>query len=461
MSINNASRREFLKRAAALSALGGAAPFALNLAGIGAAAAATDPDYKALVCLFFYGGNDQTNTVIPYDATSYNDYYAARDTIARAQADLLPLTTLSDLGGRQLALPKEFAPIKTLFDGGKAAILANVGPLVAPIKDAAEYKSGKVPVPPKLFSHNDQTATWQAFTPEGAKLGWGGRFGDLLGSMNSNAVFTAVSAAGNTVFLSGTNTFQYQISSSGAVGINNINATSLFGSPQGAAALRAVSTGNSSQLFEREHGRIVQRSIDAQAAVAAALATLPTTDARVALPTAQANNNLARQLQVVARLAGVSAALGVKRQVFFVSIGGFDTHDNQLTQQPTLHTAIAGAVDYFYNATVQLGIANNVTLFTGSDFGRTLTSNGDGSDHGWGSHHFIVGGAVKGQDVYGSFPVVKLGTAEDVGSGRLLPTTSVDQYAATLGRWFGVSDSDLGTILPNIGRFSTRYLNFI
>lgn len=461
MSSHNASRREFLKRSAALSMLGGAAPFALNLAGIGAAAAATDPDYKALVCLFFFGGNDQTNTVIPYDTASYNDYFAARDSIARLQTDLLPLTTLSNLGGRQLALPKEFAPLKTLFDGGKAAILANVGPLIEPIANAAEYKSGKKRVPPKLFSHNDQVATWQAFTPEGAKLGWGGRFGDLLGSMNSNTVFTAISAAGNTVFLSGQNTFQYQISSGGAVGINNINSASLFGSPQGAAALKAVSIGNSAHLFENEHGRVVKRSIDAQAAVSAALTSLPASDPKVALPTAQAQNRLAQQLQVVARLAGVSASLGVKRQVFFVSIGGFDTHDNQLTAQPALHASIAGAVDYFYNATVQLGIANNVTLFTGSDFGRTLTSNGDGSDHGWGSHHFIVGGAVKGQDVYGNFPVVKLGTAEDLGSGRLLPTTSVDQYAATLGRWFGVADSDLSTILPNIGRFPTRYLNFI
>ncbi|GAA5178858.1 DUF1501 domain-containing protein [Niveibacterium umoris] len=461
MSHNNASRRDFLKRAAALSALGGAAPFALNLAGVGAAAAATDPGYKALVCLFFFGGNDQTNTVIPYDSASYNDYYTARDTIARLQTALLPLNPLTSLGGRQLALPTEMSALKALFDGGKAAILANVGPLVAPIKDATEYKSGKVPVPAKLFSHNDQTSTWQAFTPEGSKLGWGGRFGDLLGSMNTNSVFTAISAAGNTVFLTGQNTFQYQISSGGAVGINNIAASSLFGSTAGAAALKAVTTGNSAQLFEKEHGRVVQRSIDAQAAVSAALTTLPTTDTRVALPTAQANNNLAKQLQIVARLAGVSAALGVKRQVFFVSIGGFDTHDNQLTTQPGLHASISGAVDYFYNATVQLGIANNVTLFTASDFGRTLTSNGDGSDHGWGSHHFIVGGAVKGNDIYGTFPTIKLGTPEDVGSGRLLPTTSVDQYAATLGRWFGVSDSDLSTILPNIGRFSTRYLNFI
>lgn len=461
MSPNNASRREFLKRAAALSALGGATPFALNLAGVGAAAAQSAPDYKALVCLFFYGGNDQTNTVIPYDATSYADYFAARDTIARAQTDLLPLSPLTSLGGRQLALPTEMAALKALFDNGKAAILANVGPLLAPIKDATEYKSGTVPLPPKLFSHNDQTSTWQAFTPEGSKVGWGGRFGDLLGSMNSNAVFTAISAAGNAVFLSGQNTFQYQISTSGAVGINNINATSLFGSAQGAAALKAVTTGDSAQLFEREHGRVVQRSIDAQAAVSAALTTLPSTDARVALPTAQANNGLAKQLQIVARLAGVSAALGVKRQVFFVSIGGFDTHDNQLTTQPALHGTVSAAVDYFYNATVQLGMASNITLFTASDFGRTLTSNGDGSDHGWGSHHFIVGGAVKGNDVYGNFPVIKLGTPEDLGSGRLLPSTSVDQYAATLGRWFGVADSDLGTILPNIGRFSTRYLGFV
>ena len=459
MNSNNASRREFLKRATALSVLGGATPFALNLAAIGSAAADTS-DYRALVCLFLYGGNDQTNTVIPYDQASYDAYNAARSTIARARTDLLEIVPTNAPAGRGFALPPELAPIKTLFDSGKAAVLANVGPLVAPVKDATEYKSGKVQLPPKLFSHNDQQATWQAFSPEGARLGWGGRLGDLFASQNANTTFTAISAAGNAVFLSGQTTIQYQISTSGAIPINGLSGT-LFGSPAGTAALRSVITKNSSQLFEKEHAAVVQRSIDAQMAVSAALANIPATDARVALDTSVAANGLAKQLQIVARLIASAPALGARRQVFFVSLGGFDTHDDQLVNQPKLHDTLARAVSYFYNATAALGVADKVTLFTGSDFGRTLTSNGDGSDHGWGSHHFIVGGAVKGQAIYGNFPEIRLGTAEDLGSGRLLPGTSVDQYAATLARWFGVADSDLPLVAPNIGRFATTDIGFL
>jgi uncharacterized protein (DUF1501 family) len=176
---------------------------------------------------------------------------------------------------------------------------------------------------------------------------------------------------------------------------------------------------------------------------------------------AQANNKLAQQLQIVARLIAVNGALGAKRQVFFVSLGGFDTHDNQIVTQASLHTQLAGAIDYFYQSTVALGVASQTTLFTASDFGRTLTSNGDGSDHGWGAHHFVVGGAVKGGDIYGTFPVVAMGTTDDVGSGRLLPLSSVDQYASTMAKWFGVGDSNLNLIAPNIGNFTKRDLGFM
>jgi len=172
-------------------------------------------------------------------------------------------------------------------------------------------------------------------------------------------------------------------------------------------------------------------------------------------------NSLSDQLRMVARMIGARQALGSRRQVFFVSQGGYDTHDFQLRDQPNLHTALAAAINAFYQATVELGVASQVTTFTASDFGRTLTSNGDGSDHGWGSHHFVIGGAVRGGSIYGTFPTVAMGTAEDIGSGRLLPTTSVDQYAATLGRWFGVSDTSLATVLPNIGNFPTRDLGFL
>lgn len=455
------SRRLFLKHAGALSVLGGAAPFALNLAGIGAAAAQAAPDYKALVCLFLFGGNDQTNTVIPYDQSSYDAYAAARPGLERPRDQLVPIVPATAQGGRQFALPPELAPLATLFSVQRAAVIANVGPLIEPIADAAAYRAGRGRVPPKLFSHNDQQAVWQAYSPEGARFGWGGRLADLLASQNSTATFTAISAAGNAVWLSGRDITQYQISSSGAVQVNGLRNASLFGAPQGAAALRSLLTADSAQLLEKEHARVTGRSIDAATAVGAALASLPASDSRVALPAGLSANRLAQQLQIVARMVGVQGTLGARRQVFFVSLGGFDTHDNQLTSQPGLHTTLAQAVDYFHTALAALGASNNVTLFTASDFGRTLTTNGDGSDHGWGAHHFVVGGAVRGGDIYGVFPEVRLGTTDDIGSGRLLPRQSVDQYAATLARWFGVSDSDLPLIAPNIGNFATRTLGFM
>ncbi|MDB5802651.1 MAG: hypothetical protein JWL63_3590 [Rhodocyclales bacterium] len=468
----SASRREFLKRAAALSALGSATPFALNLAGIGSAAAQAVPtDYKALVCVFLNGGNDHNNTVMPYDVSSHATYAAARGGIVAAGGIALDRTSLQEIvpatsqgAGRQFALSAELAPLQALFAAGKAAVVANVGPLIMPIANATQYRSGIVATPPKLFSHNDQQATWQAFTPEGGQVGWGGRLGDMFASANSNTIFTAISAAGNAVFLSGQNIFQYQVSTSGAAAISGASNTNLFGSGNGASGganvLKSLIQQSSSNVLEQDHANVVVRSLGAASLVSSALTGVPASDARVALG-AQTNNRLAQQLQIVARLIAANGALGAKRQVFFVSLGGFDTHDNQITAQAALHTQLAGAIDYFYKATIALGVANNTTLFTASDFGRTLTSNGDGSDHGWGAHHFVVGGAVRGGDIYGTFPVVAFGTTDDVGSGRLIPSTSVDQYATTMAKWFGVADSNLNLIAPNIGNFTTRDLGFM
>lgn len=468
----SASRREFLKRAAALGTLGGITPLALNLAAMSASAAQTMPtDYKALICLFMNGGNDHNNTVMPFDAASHAAYAAARGGavseggIALDLASLLEIVPATSQGsGRRFALSTELAPLQSLFAQGKAAVVANVGPLITPIANAAAYKAGTLAIPPKLFSHNDQQATWQAFSTEGSKIGWGGRLGDLFASANSNALFTAISVSGNAVFLSGQSIFQYQVGTSGATAISGASNTNLFGSGNGANSganvLKSLVQQSSSHVLEQDHASVVKRSIEASGLVGSALATVPASDARVALG-AQANNRLAQQLQIVARLIAVNSALGTKRQVFFVSLGGFDTHDNQIVAQAALHSQVAGAIDYFYKATVALGVADKATLFTASDFGRTLSSNGDGSDHGWGSHHFVVGGAVKGRDIYGTFPVVALNTADDVGSGRLLPSTSVDQYACTLAKWFGVDDANLGLIAPNIGNFTTKNMGFM
>ncbi len=448
------SRRAFLQTASRMSLLGTAAPFALNLAAMGAASAQSVSDYKALVCVFLFGGNDQTNTVIPFDTAEFAAYTNARPSIARAGTDLTSLGAVASQGGRSFALPNELAPLVGHWQGSQLAILANVGPLFVPT-NKTQFQNNAVPLPPKLFSHNDQQSVWQSTGAEGTTTGWGGRLADLILGGNTKQTFTAVSVSGSAVFLSGQNVIQYQVGSGGPTAIGGLGA-GLFGASTGGQVLQQLITAARPTLFENEYNRVTQRSITSTTDLSGALASAPVL--QTVFPT---GNALADQLKMVARMISVRQALGMTRQVYFVSLGGFDTHDFQLRDQPTLHATLAGALAAFYSATVELGVANSVTTFTASDFGRTLTSNGDGSDHGWGSHHFVLGGAVKGGSIYGAFPQIQAGTAEDVGSGRLLPTTSVDQYAATLAKWFGVPDSSLATVSPNIGNFTTRDLGFL
>ena len=462
-SSTNASRRAFLQRASALSVAGVAAPWALNLAALAEASASTATDYKAIVCVFLYGGNDYGNTLVPYDTSNYNAYQQQRPSLAYARNELsatilTPTITPIDVQGvaHQYALAPELAPLLPMFNAGKMGILLNVGTLVQPITKQ-QYTNKTAPLPPKLFSHNDQQSVWQSSTPEGATSGWGGRMGDLFESGNGNATFTCVNVAGNAVYLAGKTAVQYQVSTKGSVPLAGLK-NPLFGSTACSDALRTLVTQQRTHLFENEYNRISKRSIDADVTLTSALAGGPTIN--TVFP---ADNNLADQLKIVARMISTADQIGAKRQVFFVAIGGFDTHDGLLTDHPVLLTTVADAMTAFYNATVELGVANQVTTFTASDFGRTLSGNNDGSDHGWGSMHFMLGGAVKGQRFYGTAPVVANNGPDDVGQGRLLPTTSVDQYAATLGRWMGVSDSDLLSLLPNLKNYnvSSRNLGFV
>ena len=454
------SRRAFLKRSAALGIAGGAAPFVTNLAAIGEAAAATASDYKALVCVFLFGGNDYANTLPPYDQASYNLYAAARQNLAH-QRDTLAATLLNPTtalaGGRQYALSPTMAPLLPIFDAGRMAVVLNVGTLVQPTTKA-QYTANSVRLPPKLFSHNDQQSYWQASNPEGATSGWGGRIGDLLQSGNGTSTVTCINASGNAVFLTGRTAIQYSVGTTGPIALLN-NASTLFGSTAAASTLRTLMTGTNANMLANEHGIISKRALDTYAQVNAALAGAPAAN----FPLFPTGNNLASQLQIVARLISVSQELGAKRQVFFVSQGGFDLHDNLLAQHPGLLANVANAIRAFYDTTVALGVSDRVTTFTGSDFGRTLQSNDDGSDHGWGSMHFVTGGAVNGRRFYGTPPAIGNNTPDDVGQGRLLPTISVDQYASTLASWFGVSAGNMSTVLPNIGNYnpSTWNLGFV
>jgi uncharacterized protein (DUF1501 family) len=459
----NASRRAFLQRASALSLAGSAAPWALNLAAIGEAAAATAADYKALVCVFLYGGNDYGNTLVPYDPAHYALYQGLRPTLAytRTALDATALNAAAaplDRDGvpYQYALAPELAPLLPLWQAGQLATVLNVGTLVQPTTKA-QYTAKSVPLPPKLFSHNDQQSVWQSSSPEGATSGWGGRMGDLLMAGNGQATFTCVNVSGNAVFMSGKSAVQYQVSSSGSVPLNAIKSP-LFGSAACSTALRSLVTAPRTHLMEAEHTRVMARSIDANETLTTALAGAPTIN--TVFP---AGSSLASQLKMVARTISGADALGAKRQVFFVSMGGFDTHDGLVTEHPVLLATVANALAAFQASLVELGVADRVTTFTASDFGRTLSGNNDGSDHGWGSMHFVLGGAVNGQRYFGTAPVIANNGPDDVGQGRLLPTTSVDQYAATLGGWFGLSNAQLLAVLPNLVNYnaSARNLGFV
>lgn len=458
----SASRREFLKRSGALASAGvAAAPWAMNLAGLAAAASAhaATEDYKALVCVFLAGGNDCHNTLIPLDAANYAKYAKLRGSIALSQGDIAATELVPGnawTGGRRMALSPNLAPLKTLFDSGRLSVVMNVGPLLGPLT-LAQYRQN-LGVPPKLFSHNDQQSTWQAGGTEGSTTGWGGRMADLMLSGNgaNAAMFSSISATGNAVFLSGRNVTQYQVSPTAGGAVKVLPAGGAGAGVDGAvvAAVNGLLTRASPHALEESHAAIARRSIATEGVVTNALSGV--TDKALI-----AGNGLSAQLNLVARMIAARAALGARRQVFFVSFGTFDLHAMATDKQPGLHSTLANALKAFYDATAAMGVADKVTTFTASDFGRTLSNNGNGSDHGWGGYHFVMGDAVKPRSWVGQLPDVAVGGAHDVGQGRLLPQVSVDQYGATLARWMGVSAGDMGTVFPNIGNYAAQDLGFL
>ena len=454
--IHDQSRRAFLKRCALLGLAGTATPFVTSLAAIGEAAAATASDYKALVCVFLYGGNDYANTLVPYDETSFAAYRAARANIAY-QRDALAGSVLNPAvalpGGRAYALSPSMPEMSQLFAAGKMAVALNVGTLVEPTTKT-QYANRTVRLPPKLFSHNDQQSFFQASTPEGATSGWGGRIGDVFQSGNGAAALTCINTSGNAVYLTGRSAIQYAVGTGGPVALLGGSRT-LYGSSSALETVRGLMTTEPGFAMASEHARISKRALDIQAQLSSALAGAPAAN----FPLFPSGNTLADQLKMVARMIAISQTLGLKRQVFFVSMGGFDLHDNLVAQHPGLLAKVSAAMKAFYDTTAAMGVANQVTSFTASDFGRTLQSNDDGSDHGWGGMHFVVGGAVRGQRFYGKAPIVGTNSSDDVGQGRLLPTMSVDQYAATLASWFGIDSGGLRTVLPNIGNYDASTWN--
>jgi len=417
-------------------------------------AAAVAPDYKALVCLFLQGGNDGSSLIVPTGGTDYTAYAAARGDLAVSQSNLLPLTPRRYAEGRTYGLNSSAAELHTLFNQGKVAALANVGMLVRPTT-LADYRAGNN-LPPQLFSHSDQLLQWQSSVPDKPfDTGWGGRLADLLDAMNSNnQVSMSISLNGANSFQRGRSVNPYVVSQ---YGVNQIN----YFAPSGgvynarAAGFKNVVANTQTNALAAAFGGITRESIDDGELLGAVLKTAPT------LATRFSGTQTAARLAMVAKLISVSQALGLRRQVFFVQLGGWDMHGSQASAYGPLLAELSGAMKSFYDATVELGVANQVTTFTASDFGRTYTPNASGTDHGWGNHQLVMGGAVQGGDIYGRMPSLVVNGPDDTGRGRWIPTTSVDEYNATLATWFGVSAGNLSTVLPNIGRFAKPNLGFM
>jgi len=446
------TRRTFIRQAAC-AALGtsGVLSTLLDLRKISAATVAAG-DYKALVCLFLYGGNDANNVIIPHDANGYASYAAARGGLAIPRESLLPLT-LANGDGRDFGFHSNLAELQALFSNGKLALVLNVGTLVAPIT-RAQYLAGGAAVPDHLFSHSDQSVQWQTSVPDQVlRTGWGGRSADLLQSLNgSSKISLAISLAGTNTFEVGNTVIPYQVSPTGSIAFagmtGSANADARY---QGFKDLMALPKNN---LFAQTYSDTVTRAIGNNELLTAALASAPP------ITTVFPVSSLASQLNMVAKIISARNALGMQRQLFFCAVQGYDTHGDQLTAHANLLTELSQGMNAFYNATAELGVASEVTTFTASDFGRTFPTNGSGSDHGWGSHQFVLGGAVRGGRLFGTFPTLAVNGPDDTGQGRWIPTTSVDEFSATLASWFGVSASDMPMVLPNIGRFANPNLGF-
>ncbi len=448
------SRREFMKTvlqsAGAVGALGALGKFGeMN-------ALAGGTDYKALVCIFMAGGNDSHNTIVPISTAqqSYSLYAKGRQSLALPQAGLPTISNGSDVYGLHPSIPE----IAALYNAGNAAVVANTGMLVKPITQA-EYLSGNLSIiPAQLFSHSDQSNQWQTSIPNGAaSTGWGGLVADNVASYNQGATFSPITSTGGCgLFCTGNQTAAATVPPTGAASLAGATGAR-------AAALQQLLTFNNGLQLVQATNSNLTRGISYSQALSAALATAK-------VNTAFPATGLGSQLQTVAKIMSVQQALGVYRQVFFCQLGGFDTHGDQPQIQAALLQQLSQAVAAFYTATSQeLGIGDKVVTFTASEFGRTLQPNGNnGTDHAWGGHHFVIsqgagaGGVLQGGKFFGQYPSLALGGPNDANTrGTLIPTTSVEQYAATMATWFGLSAGSLSTVFPYLSNFSSSNLGFL
>ena len=451
------SRREFIGQASC-AGVGSAALFStlLTLRLANSLAAQTVPGndyYRALVCLFLAGGNDSFNMLVPTTSGEYEAYAQARGNLALARNTLLQITP-GNLGGRTLGIHPSMTEVKDLFSSGRLAFVSNVGSLVRPMS-LVDYRANRY-LPVSLYSHSDQIQQWQTCIPDQrTAVGWGGRAADIIKSLNAPSLVSMnISLSGQSVFLTGQQAFTYSVSSSGATALSGYNPTAV----SNLTGVRSKGVDNIvdqtfRNLFESTYADSTRDAIDSYYEFSSALNG-------IALSTAvPAGNSLANSLALIAKMISANGKFGAKRQIFFVQLGGWDHHDEVLNNQLTMLRTVSEAIGFFSTALNEIGMADKATLFTASDFGRTLTSNGNGSDHAWGGNHIVMGGAVRGGKVYGDaangyYPNLQNLAAIDTGQGRLIPGVAVDEYARDLLTWFGISSSNLDYVLP---AFTSRF----
>lgn len=459
-SSSPSSRRRFLGQASC-SAVGATSLFSslLNLRCAGALAAPEKiqpakalpgDDYKALVCLFLAGGNDSFNMLVPRGSAEHAEYAGIRGDLALPASSLLPITpTTTD--GREYGVHPGMPEVAQLFGSGQLAFIANVGSLVEPTSKP-DLLSGAARAPLGLYSHADQIMHWQTSVPDQrSSLGWAGRTADLLHSSNTNSTVSMnISLSGTNVFQSGTQVVPYSIrnSGTGSIGIDGFGQSDLFNQLR-TSAVNSMLDLQYQNLFIDTFAKGTRGAIDAHQLFSGAVGAVP------ALSTTFSANGVSQSFRMVARTIAARQALGVRRQTFFILFGGWDHHDEVLNAQAAMLPVVSKGLGEFHSALTELGLLDSVLTFTASDFARTLTSNGQGSDHAWGGNHMVMGGPVAGGDIYGTYPQLYADNDLDTGRGRLIPTISCDEYFAELALWFGVAPSDLATVLPNIGRFYT------
>jgi uncharacterized protein (DUF1501 family) len=440
--MNTYSRRDLLR----FSAFGAMNAFAQSGA----------TDYRAMVCVFLLGGNDGNNMVVPMTQSDFDAYKAIRGSLALPDNSAKLLAVQSAADGKPYGINDGLKGIQPLWGQGKLAVVANMGNLVKPTT-RAEYLANSTPVPTNLFSHSDQTAQMQSgFPSTGAGTGWAGRIADAANAMNGAASFPAsVSMSGPALFCTGG-----VVQSASLVPDYDLSLYGMDVWPSTAAQARL--TGLQSVLTFDSGMALVQAANKVRQDAANLNAMLKDTGVSPPLATVFPGTSIGRQLQQVAKIIQLRGTTGMKRQVFFCALGGFDTHGSQSWTQWDLLTQLGDGLAAFYKSTIDLGVANQVTSFSLSEFGRSLQPSGTGSDHGWGNHQIVLGGAVQGGKVYGSFPTFALGGPNDSGGrGVWIPTTANDQFGATLASWFGLTGAQLPAVFPNLGNFAQPNLGFV